>query len=1616
MIFYKKSKTLLLFIYLIQLLHSKNLLAQRGKTSNLTISNTQIVNEYTAVTADITAGTTTIQVANSSLNANNRFNGNLSAGDLIMIIQMQGATLNLTPDPNNSNLSLPKDSTWGTIINYNNAGNYEFAQVASVPNNTTIIVDCGIQKNYTASGKVQVIRVPRYQSLTVTSSGTITCEPWNGTTGGVVAIEVLGVTTLSGKIDVTGKGFRGGGQHEAKCLDHELEVWGMSAYKDVGMQGEGIAGDTATYVTIGAKYGRGAPANGGGGGSNKSAGGGGGANAGDPALYTGNGNPDISNSNYITAWNLEYNGFAYSTSSGGGRGGYGASTQNANPLTTPPKNNAWGTTPFRRLNSGGRGGRPLDYSTGKIFMGGGGGGGCGDQTYNTPEARTPGANGGGLIYLLTYNDINGNGQLLANGNSVTLTTRDDGAGGGGAGGTILINSTGVISSSIIAKAEGGKGGNQVVPKTFGIPAVEAEGPGGGGGGGYISISGGTIIASVQGGANGTTDARPMPNFLPNGATKGGNGIYNNTLPNFATITSSNVTVCSGGTATLTATMSGNIPSGAVITWYDAAFGGTVLGTGNNFTLSNVTSQQIIYVGICPGTYRIADTIKVVTSVPINAGNDVAVCSGETIQLQANGGISYSWTPATGLSSNTIANPIAFPSTLTTYTVFGTDANGCIGVDTITVSVNPKPTVTINSSATAICQGQPVTLQANGGISYSWHTNLNANFSNASLVTVNPNSSTIYTLIGTSANGCKDTATQNIIVNSLPNISITNTKPAFICPNDSISLNASGGISYSWQPASGLSSTTSNNVTAHPTTNTLYTVIGSDGNCINTDTISVFIKNITPAVVSPDTAKICLGQTATFIASGGNNYTWLSPSNIVIGNSSSLSISPNSDSTYQLNYFSNGCKLTAFAPVLVGTTVDVKAFSSKDTICRGESVTLTAQNGGNFTWTSHSSLSGTIGNTVTATPVSTTTYTVTGGTGTCTDTGLVTVWVNATPTITGNTNYAICVGSNVTLSVGGATNYTWSPGLNLTLINDSTVSVNPTSSTQYTVNSGIGNCKDTLLINVQVDATPANVTVTPSATTVCNGSSLSVSASGAITFSWLPAANFNPSSGNTVTLLPTAATTYTVVGTNTICTDTSYFTINVLTTPTVTVNPTNSNICAGSSVTITATGNAPNYSWIPATGLSNTNSQTVSASPLSTTQYTVVGYNGTCSDSAFTTVNVFNPITISLNFTDSTICAMNTVTLTAGGAPNYSWFPASGLNTTNGSTVNASPTTTTNYTVVGYNNACSDTGIIKITVTPPINLSVTATENIICSGKQTTLTATANATTFSWYPSNGLTGNNTATVLASPLTSQTYTVTAISGNCSETATINIQVLTSLTVMANASPTSVCKGESAVINASGATNYTWINANSTNATVSVSPTTTTTYTVIGNIGTCYDSAFVTINVYNLPVITAEKDQSIALGTETTISATGGISYQWTPSTGIVSCSSCSTAIIKPESTTTYTVTGTDANGCKNSATVTITVDENYVIYIPSAFSPNNDGENDVFYVRGRGIKELKLLIFNSWGEKIFESLSPSIGWDGTRKGIPLNSGVFIYQVSGTFYNGQSFNQKGDISLIR
>ncbi len=492
----------------------------KGRDGNVNYNgnNQYIFNRYTALASTAASGSLSFTVADINqlagshsftYSANPYQNDALGKGDLVMIIQMQGADIE-TGD----------NAGYGAITNYHSTGLYELRTVYQVSGNTVLLCE-NLSHTYTVGNRsrVQVVRVPRFQNLSIGSNATVTGLPWNGATGGIVAIEAEGTVTLNGIISANALGFRGGVDDKTQSSasgSAVVSLYRTNVTNSAATKGESIAGNAADYNTyLNGANGRGAPANGGGGGNGHNAGGGGGANAGRSGAllpWNGTGIKNTSGTGWANAWNLEFADFASNISTGGGRGGYSFSNTNQDALTLGPSQNAWGGD--KRQIVGGFGGRPLDYSSGnRLFPGGGGGAGDGNN-----NSSGNGGNGGGIVYIQAMGQVSGSGQITANGQNGFNTegSNIDAAGGAGAGGAIaVLSNTGVSGISLIAN--GGKGGDQL------SLSGEAEGPGGGGGGGFVISSHSGLTCSVAGGSNGNSYSAHVTEFTPNGATMGAEG-------------------------------------------------------------------------------------------------------------------------------------------------------------------------------------------------------------------------------------------------------------------------------------------------------------------------------------------------------------------------------------------------------------------------------------------------------------------------------------------------------------------------------------------------------------------------------------------------------------------------------------------------------------------------------------------------------------------------------------------------------------------------------------------------------------------------------------------------------------------------------------------------------------------------------------------------------------------------------------------------------------------------------------------------------------------------------------------------------------------------------------
>jgi gliding motility-associated-like protein len=406
----------------------------------------------------------------------------------------------------------------------------------------------------------------------------------------------------------------------------------------------------------------------------------------------------------------------------------------------------------------------------------------------------------------------------------------------------------------------------------------------------------------------------------------------------------------------------------------------------------------------------------------------------------------------------------------------------------------------------------------------------------------------------------------------------------------------------------------------------------------------------------------------------------------------------------------------------------------------------------------------------------------------------------------------------------------------------------------------------------------------------------------------------------------------------------------------------------------------------------------------------------------------------------TICSGTSVTFTAlatngGSNPGYEWqvngFDVGfNLSTYNSSTLNNGDVVTV---ILTSNASCAfpstDTSnAIVMNVLSSVIPSVTISAlpaGPICIGTPVAFTAVpvngGSSPTYQWLVNGLNAGTNSPTYTTSTLSDGDVVSVILISNATCASPLS-DTSNSLTISVDTIPvpvvsgdTILCSGFPVVLSASGGNAYVWSNS-ATTQSITVFPLVTTTYFVTVFNGACSASDDIIIGVKPLPVAEAGNDTTINSGNTVQLNGSGGMYYIWTPVTGL-SCSDCPDPLATPGVTTTYYLQVTDSNGCYNSDAVTVYIIEQCgPIYLPNIFSPNGDGVNDLFFVRGDCIDEMSLIIYDRWGEKVFDSKDPNSGWDGNFRGKSLESGVFYYFFKATLKNEEVIRKSGSITLVK
>lgn len=344
--------------------------------------------------------------------------------------------------------------------------------------------------------------------------------------------------------------------------------------------------------------------------------------------------------------------------------------------------------------------------------------------------------------------------------------------------------------------------------------------------------------------------------------------------------------------------------------------------------------------------------------------------------------------------------------------------------------------------------------------------------------------------------------------------------------------------------------------------------------------------------------------------------------------------------------------------------------------------------------------------------------------------------------------------------------------------------------------------------------------------------------------------------------------------------------------------------------------------------------------------------------------------------------------------------------------------------------CSSTDNKTVEVSAYPALKPTPATASICLGTSVQLLANSDADATITWTDYKISDIHSASPMVSPEKDTIYHVTAVNATgCTSNADVTVKVSQPITL--TVSDVDICEGKSAQLQASGASHYNWSPATGLNdataANPIANPTVTTTYQVTGtgNDNCFTDTKDVVVTVHTLPVVNAGEDVELPVGSSIQLAATGSADvtkYEWFPPSWL-SCVDCLTPTATPKQTTTYRLTATNQYGCVASDEINIKmVCESGVVFLPNTFTPNGDGQNDIFYIRGKGINTVKSFrIYNRWGQLVFERSNfniedPAFGWDGKAKGVLVNPDVFIYVAELVCDTNEPFTLKGNVMLLR
>lgn len=966
----------------------------------------------------------------------------------------------------------------------------------------------------------------------------------------------------------------------------------------------------------------------------------------------------------------------------------------------------------------------------------------------------------------------------------------------------------------------------------------------------------------------------------------------------------------------------------------------------------------------------------------------------------------------------------------------------------TVGTAPADICVPTVNELTICAGTPTTLEITGpsvaDYIWTWSPTTGLSSSTGSSVTASPMVSTVYTVTGVPTNPCLALTISKVInVNTLdvalPIIApITYCQGAVTVPLTAIIPATPVGSTVNWYtvPVGGTASSIAPTPSsATPGVTNYYVSTTTPTGCESPrDTLVVTIDSL--PVITVNSPTICDGSSAILTAAGAATYVW--DSNVSL-TANPYTVSPTVTTTYTVEGTTvAGCKNTAIATVTISTTLAITVNSP--TICAGGTAVLTAVGGTTYVWDQGATLGVSTLNPFSVTPIVTTTYTVTGTTGSCIGSTTVTVVVNPAITVTAGSNGPICAGTTLNLtattSAVGAATYSWTgPTFTSGIQNPSIASAATAASGAYIVTVLVSGCSATSTVNVVVNPIPT--TTAASNGPICEGSTLNLTATNftGATYSWagpsFTSAVQNPTIAGAIVA---ASGSYTVTITANSCSSTSIVNVIVNAIPTTSAGS-NSPICSGSTLNLTAiTSSGSTYSWAgPAFTSAVQNPSITGTTITSSGAYIVTVTANGCSSTSTVNVTV-NSIPGTIASSNSPICVgdnLNLAATTVAGS-SYSWTGPSSFNSAaqNPTISSASLANAGSYIVTITDNisGCFSSSSVTVVIINPV-LPIFSVVNPFCEGDIPPILpgSSQNGITGFWSP---------IPVSTTVIGNSTYNFNADPGQCA-LPTSMIITINPLPVVVT-SPRDTCAPYKVDLTdptvTAGTTSGTiltyWMNSACTSTLSSASSIETSgTYFIKAiTVEGCVDVKPVVVDIHSQPLASFIPSPSTVSNldaySQMINNSVDGISYSWDFGDGESSFLTNPDHYFPGLDSGTYiiTLTVTSDEGCVDQAVSSVKVTEELIYYIPNTFTPDDDSFNQSFkpiFTSGFDHYNYKMLIFNRWGETVFESNDSDIGWSGLYgvDGTKVQDGTYTWKIE---FSIKSTDQRksitGNVNLIR